>query len=189
MNLRSRAVCGGWRGASPALLLLALAAPGALPARAGAVSPIVAEASSAAKGTRSESKGAARRRLGPSALDRRIALLAKALDLDASQQTALRKLLLDQREQVRRIWSDESLASADRIALTKAVSKQTADRIRALLKPEQRKKYDPPPQAGPAQAVADAHVEDWMQGGKRSGELSPSPPPAPGTVQRSEGVR
>ena len=156
MTRRSKALCGGWRGALPGVLLLALVAPGVLPARVEAAPQVSADAS----------KGAAHRRVRSSGLEHRVALLAKALVLDARQQTALRKVLVDQREQVQRIWSDESLPSANRIMLTKAVSRQTADRIRALLNPEQRKKYDPPSQDGPAPAAANAHVEDWMQGGK-----------------------
>lgn len=158
MDLRSIASPGGWRGVLPFVLLLALAAAGApLPARGEAAPRVAAEAS----------KGTPHHRARRSGLDRRVALLTKALDLDARQQTALRKALLDQRAQVQRIWSDESLPSADRIARTKAVSRQTADRIRALLNPEQRKKYDPPPPDGPAPAVANAHVEDWMQRANR----------------------
>jgi periplasmic protein CpxP/Spy len=156
MSLRSRVWCGGWRGALSGLLLLALAAPGALPARVEAAPQVAGEASPAA----------AHRRVRRPGLDQRVALLTRALELDARQQAALRTVLTDQREQAQRIWRDESLPSANRIGLTKALSRHTADRIRALLTPEQRKKYDPPPQGGPAQAVANAHVEDWMQGAK-----------------------
>jgi hypothetical protein len=180
VNRRSKTLCGGWRGALPGLLLLALAAPVALPARVEAAPQVAAQSS----------KGAAQRRNRRSGLDRRVALLTKALDLDARQQTALRKVLMDQRAQAQRIWSDESLPSANRIALTKAVSSQTADRIRALLNPEQRKKYDPPPQDGPASVVANAHVEDWMQAGKTRGTRPVSGPlPAERTVEQNEGAR
>ena len=157
MNRQPRAWCGGGGGALPGLLLLALAAPGALPARVEAAPRVAGEASPAA----------AHRRVRRPGLDQRVALLTKALALDARQQTALRKVLMDQREQAQRIWSDTSLPSANRIGATKALSRQTADRIRALLTPEQRTKYEPPPpQDGPAQAVSNAHVEVWMQGAK-----------------------
>jgi hypothetical protein len=160
------------------LLLLVLAVPGALPAQVEAA-PVAAEAS----------RGAAPRRARHSGLERRVALLTRALDLDARQQTALRKVLVDQREQVRRIWNDESIPSANRIMLTKAVSRQTGDRIRALLNSEQRKKYDPPPQGGPAPSAASAHVEDWMQGGKLRGTPPPGPLRSEDTVERNEGMR
>jgi hypothetical protein len=154
MNRRSKASCGGW-SAWPGLLL-ALAAPGVLPARVEAAPQVTAEATN-----RSTPRHVKR-----SAFEHRVALLTRALELDARQQTAVRKVLIDQREQAQRIWSDASLPSANRIMLTKALSRQTADRIRALLNPGQRDKYDAPRQDSPSQAVANAHVEDWMQGAK-----------------------
>jgi hypothetical protein len=177
VNLRSRASRGVWRPALAGALLLALMAPGTLPGQVEAAPTLSAQSG----------RGAAQHRVRRSGLDRRVALLAKALELDGRQQTALRKVLLDQRAEVLRIWSDESLPSANRIARTKAVSAQTADRIRALLNPEQRKKYDPPrPQDGPAPVVANARVEDWMQGGKlpASGRLRSDDDP-----KRDEGKR
>jgi hypothetical protein len=103
-------------------------------------------------------------------LEERVALLTRALELDARQQVALRKVLLGQREQLQRIWRDGSVPSGDRIASTKAVSMRTAEQIRSLLNEEQRKKYEPPPQRDPGQAVGGAHVEDWMKGASGSGE-------------------
>lgn len=102
-----------------------------------------------------------------SGLDKRVATLTKALGLDAGQQAALRKVLQDQREQVQRIWAEESLSSPDRIGATRKVSMQTADRIRALLNEDQRKKYDPPPPADTGNKTRDAHVEDWMSGARK----------------------
>jgi hypothetical protein len=98
-----------------------------------------------------------------SGLDERVARLSRALALDAGQQAALRKVLEEQRLQVRRIWDDERASSATRIAATRAVGRQTADRIRGFLSEEQRKKYDPPPSGDPGHAVGNAHLEDWMR--------------------------
>jgi hypothetical protein len=94
-------------------------------------------------------------------------MLTKALGLDATQQSALRKVLQDQREQVQRIWNEGSVSASDRITATRSVSLHTGDRIRALLNGEQRKKYDSPPQADPGKTIGGAHVEDWMPGGKK----------------------
>jgi len=150
-------MCGGRIAGFPGLLVLALAGPGSLP------SPVTAAEQGQADVSRHAAAGRARR----SGLEDRVATLTKALDLDAKQQAALRKVLLGQREQMQRIWSDQSMPSANRIALTRAVTKQTADQIRALLNEEQRKKYDPPPQGDPGRTVGNAHVEDWMKGGMR----------------------
>jgi hypothetical protein len=76
-----------------------------------------------------------------SALDRRIALLARELDLDAAQKLKVRALLEGQREQIVRVWQDESVPGALRVARTQAISERTEDGIRALLTDAQRQKY------------------------------------------------
>ena len=102
-----------------------------------------------------------------SGLDARVRLLTRALDLDAKQQAALRQVLIDQRVQIQRIWSDEKSPAAERIAASRAVGARTADRIRGLLNEEQLKKYNPPPRPDAGHAVRDAHVEEWMNGGTK----------------------
>jgi hypothetical protein len=144
---------GAWRTAFPALLVLAVVAAGVLPARVEAAPQITA----------GSSRPAAHPRHRRSAPEDHVATLTKALGLDAKQQAALRSLLQRQREQVRRIWNDESVSSANRIASTKALSKQTANEIRALLNEEQRKKFDPPAQDDPGHVITHAHVEDWTK--------------------------
>lgn len=79
-----------------------------------------------------------------SPLDRRIALLARELDLDAAQQLKVRALLEGQREQIVQAWQDESVPGALRVARTRAISEQTEDGIRALLTDAQRQKYFKP---------------------------------------------
>ena len=96
-------------------------------------------------------------------LDDRVKALTRALDLDAKQQSELRKVLEGQREQVMRVWSDTSVPAAYRVSATQTISDQTADQIRALLNEEQRKKYNPP--RPPHEATAGSarpSVEDWM---------------------------
>ena len=135
------------------LLVVALAAHAAPPAPAAAASRGVASASRQPLPPRGKRSG----------LETRVATLTRALALDPRQQTELRTLLRDQREQVQRIWRDESVSSADRVAATRKVSTRTADRIRAMLSEEQRKKYDPPPQRDAEKATGNARVEDWMK--------------------------
>jgi hypothetical protein len=98
-----------------------------------------------------------------SGLERRIQTLAKFLDLDVAQQSGLRKVLENQREQVGKIWNDLSVPAAYRVGATRAISDKAADQIRALLNEEQRKEYSPPRR--PREAAADSNkrsVEDWM---------------------------
>ena len=97
-------------------------------------------------------------------LEGRVAVYTKALNLDPAQQSQLRTLLLLQREQVQRLWSDASMDPANRVYATRAISDATADRIRAMLSEEQRSKYNPPrPPRDPAPAAGSRSVEDWMQ--------------------------
>lgn len=106
------------------------------------------------------------RQVGGRSLEERVTMLSKALDLDARQQSQLRKVLEDQREQVSRVWSDTSVPAAYRVGTTQAISDKTADRIRALLNDEQRKRYNPPkPPREARPGSARPSVEAWMNRG------------------------
>lgn len=127
-------------------------------------------AHAAADGTNSDPEAAARQTPGHhrgSRLDDRVRTLSKALDLDARQQSELRKVLEGQREQVRRVWDDPSLPAPYRISATQAISDNTADRIRALLNDEQKKKYNPPRPPREATGSDGPSVEEWMDAVKR----------------------
>jgi Spy/CpxP family protein refolding chaperone len=95
-------------------------------------------------------------------LDDRVQLLSKALELDAGQQAALKKVLEAQREQVSRLWANESLPAAYRVSATQAIGEKTADQIRALLNDEQKKRFNPPKPPHEAAASSSLSVEDWM---------------------------
>jgi hypothetical protein len=97
-----------------------------------------------------------------SALDRRVALLVRELDLDDSQRLKVRALLVGQREQVLRVWDDESLPSGLRVKQTQAISERTQDEIRALLTDEQKQKYSKPRPAGAAAGGSPAELATWM---------------------------
>jgi Spy/CpxP family protein refolding chaperone len=95
-------------------------------------------------------------------LEQQVRALSKALDLDAAQQSELRRLLVNQRVQVSRIWNDAAKASGARVAATRQLSDKTADDIRSLLTEEQRKKFSPPRRATRPDP-SDRSVEDWMR--------------------------
>jgi hypothetical protein len=97
-------------------------------------------------------------------LEDRVNALTRALDLDAKQQSELRRVLLGQREQIRRVWDDVSVPAAYRVIATQSISDRTADQIRSLLNEEQKKKYKPPrPEHGAATDAAQPNVENWMK--------------------------
>jgi septal ring factor EnvC (AmiA/AmiB activator) len=74
-------------------------------------------------------------------LDNRARRLAKMLELTEAQQAELAKVLASQREQIRKLWSDQRVAPEYRVSEMRAINDQTEDRIRALLNDEQKKKY------------------------------------------------
>lgn len=109
---------------------------------------------------------AGRPRNSVSPLDRRVNLLAKELGLDAAQQAQVKKVLVSQRDQVTRVWNDESIPAARRVSATQAISDRTVNQIRALLSEEQRKKYIQPRQRDAAVGTAGGDAESWMKSGK-----------------------
>jgi hypothetical protein len=95
------------------------------------------------------------------AIDRRVTVLAKALDLDTRQRAELWKILEDQRIAVKRIWSDPATSAAERVPATRALEDRTANQIRSILTGEQKKHYNPPKPQGVEPPSPD--VEAWMQ--------------------------
>lgn len=99
-----------------------------------------------------------------SALEQRVTLLSAELNLDARQQTQVRRILEDQRAQVLRVWNDASLGGANRVSATRGISERTAERIRAILTEEQKAKYNkarkPRETGGNSTSPT---VEEWMK--------------------------
>lgn len=95
-------------------------------------------------------------------LDDRVKILAKNLDLNKAQQTAVKKILEDRQQEVMRLRTDPSLSGADRIARFRALQTETVEGIRSVLNEEQKKKYDP---LAPRKIPPGSHeksVEDWI---------------------------
>jgi hypothetical protein len=153
MLMRSQARRGGCAGWKALVLALTLTGGGCL-VPADAVEPAPAAEAAAPR---------AQRHVAGTSLEDRVRILSVALNLDATQKSELRKVLEAQREQVRLLWNDSAAPAAYRVSATRAISDQTADRIRALLNEEQKKKYNPP--GRPHDTGTDSAkpgVEDWM---------------------------
>jgi Spy/CpxP family protein refolding chaperone len=97
------------------------------------------------------------------ALDSRVQLMSKELDLDAIQQSRLKSILLTQRAEVAQVWNDPSVPAPVRIGATQAISEKTADRIRAMLNPEQREKYIRQHQRDTPVGAPGGDVQKWMK--------------------------
>ena len=99
-----------------------------------------------------------------SALDKRVQLLAAELNLDEAQQAAVRRLLLQQREQTLKVWSNDAVPAAVRIQATQGVADRTAGQIRSLLNDAQRSRYTQPRNREAEQHFATGDLESWMRG-------------------------
>jgi hypothetical protein len=130
--------------------------------KSGAGSGAVAEGRGITETPAKATPGHGQRHHEGSTLEDRVQALTQGLDLDMGQQTALRKVLVNQREQVMKVWNDPSpVPAAYRIAAVKALTDHTADQIRTILNDEQRKKYNPPPR--PTQETEQRpDVSAWM---------------------------
>lgn len=151
LNRRSRWACG-WIVA--VVVQATFVFPGMAPASAAGDDP-------AGRSAPTRTKSAA---LAPAAvLDERMMLLTRELNLDVQQQAAVRKLLLNQREQAIALWNGSAVPPAYRIGAMQAISDRTAEQIRLLLNEEQRQRYGQPRQ--PREVAEDSSkrgLDYWM---------------------------
>jgi hypothetical protein len=94
------------------------------------------------------------------------AAFAKRLDLDATQQAQVRRLLENRLAQMRRVWTNPAIDAGDRVGAVKAINEKTAAQIRALLTDEQRKKYFQPRPIGSPATEPTPSVAEWLSAGR-----------------------
>jgi len=95
------------------------------------------------------------------------AMLAKRLKLSSDQQTKVEEVFKSEQSQMESLRSDTSVSPQDRHSKMMDVRKSSNDQIRALLDPDQQKKWD----------EMQSRREDWMQGHQGSGGTpNPAPP-------------
>jgi hypothetical protein len=75
------------------------------------------------------------------ALDHLAQRLAKMLDLTEAQQSELANVLASRHERVRKLWTDQTVPPEFRVSEMQAINDNAEDKIRALLKGEQKRKY------------------------------------------------
>jgi non-ribosomal peptide synthetase component F len=95
-------------------------------------------------------------------IDARVSILTKSLDLDETQQSAVKNILEQRQQQTLRIRRDPSISGSARIERFRALQDSTIDRIRAVLNDEQKKKYDPLA-SRQIQSTPERSVEDWLK--------------------------
>jgi len=84
-------------------------------------------------------RGAGRRQFDP---QKRTEMLTKELKLTSDQQTKVLDILKSQQSQMQGLHSDTSMSQDDRRSKMMDIRKTSNDQIRALLDPNQQKKWD-----------------------------------------------
>jgi len=113
------------------------------------------------------------------ALEQRVQLLTHELALDARQQQAVRQILQGQREAVQRIWQDPAIDPAERAPAVRFLGERTAERIRAVLNDEQKKKYNKALPDGALSTQANVNVEGWLKTVRGQSSQNPLGVPLP----------
>ena len=96
-------------------------------------------------------------------IDDRIKILAKNLDLNEAQQSAVKRILEQRQQETLLLRLDPSITGNARIERFRALQDIAVERIRAVLNEEQRKKYDPLAVRGIPPAPDQRSVEDWLK--------------------------
>lgn len=74
--------------------------------------------------------------------DRRADMLAKKLSLSSDQQTKVADIFKSEQSEMQKLHSDASASQQDRRSKMMVLHKSSTDQIRALLNPDQQKKWD-----------------------------------------------
>ncbi len=79
---------------------------------------------------------------GPPSPEQELAHMTKALDLTGDQQTQLKPILQNRRDQLQQLRQDSSTPKSDKYAKMKALDEESNSKVEAVLTPEQKTKYE-----------------------------------------------
>jgi hypothetical protein len=96
-------------------------------------------------------------------LDDRVERLARYLGLSHAQMSALKNILIERQQEVFRMRHASSAGEGLQMDQFRAIEDKTAERIRAILTAEQRKKYEPLSNGRSDSAAQNVSVEDWLK--------------------------
>lgn len=86
----------------------------------------------------------------PPSIDEQVSVLTQELNLSNDQQTKVKTILTDQRQQAMGVVGDQNLSRADKIEKIHSIRETTISKVRESLNDDQKKKLDQMLQ-GPAQ--------------------------------------
>jgi hypothetical protein len=96
-------------------------------------------------------------------LDERVELLARHLDLNGGQKSTLKIILLERQQDILNMRHAPSHGDGLQLDRFRTIEDKTAERIRAMLTEEQRKKYDPLGVRNSNFGAQNVRVEDWLK--------------------------
>jgi periplasmic protein CpxP/Spy len=99
------------------------------------------------------------------------AILAKRLKLSSDQQSKVEDIFKSEQSQMESLHSDASLSQQDRRSKMMGVHKSSDDQVRALLNPDQQKKWDE------MQSRREERMSGHQGGDQGAGGTTPTTPP------------
>jgi protein CpxP len=100
--------------------------------------------------------------------DRRAEMLTKRLNLSADQKTKVTDIFKSEQEQMQKIHADSSASQQDRRSKMMDARKASNEQIRALLNPDQQKKWE----------EMQARRDQWVKGRHEPPPAAAAPPDA-----------
>jgi periplasmic protein CpxP/Spy len=100
--------------------------------------------------------------------EKRAAMLSKQLNLSADQKAKVTDVLKSEQSQMESLRSDSSVPQEDRRSKMMELHKSSNEQIRALLDPDQQKKFD---------EIQSKQMEHYHHGGQAPSGTPNSPPP------------
>jgi periplasmic protein CpxP/Spy len=100
--------------------------------------------------------------------EKRAAMLSKQLNLSADQKAKVTDILKSEQSQMEGLRSDSSASQEDRHSKMTEIHKSSNEQIRALLDPDQQKKWD---------EIQSKQMEHYHHGGQAPAGTPNSPPP------------
>jgi len=100
--------------------------------------------------------------------EKRTAMLTKQLKLNSDQQSRVQDILKSEQSQMEGLRSDSSLSQEDRRSKMMEIHKSSNEQIRALLDPDQQKKWE---------EIQSKQMEHYHHGGQAPASTPNSPPP------------
>jgi len=96
-------------------------------------------------------------------MDERVEQLARYLDLNEGQRSALKSILLENQQEILKMRRAPSQGEELQIDRFRIIEDKTVEKIRAMLTEEQRKRYDPLGVRNSNSAAQNVSVEDWLK--------------------------